>query len=185
MEQVVLTPPSSFSSAAEEDIPSGIVVVIPVPEAPQEVMTHPSATSDQLTEPQLVAIEVPQDPGTEISVEFDHEQQQLPAEHREESEPDDEEVQSGVSTADFSPLSAGYNPEVKETSSYQSEVETSTAGSRILPGLTQAPVKYIKPPGLAEDPEKHWNGYSVWWTKLGNRIAKLYNYEWWVISTNR
>lgn len=55
------------------------------------------------------------------------------------------------------------------------EVETSTV--RILPGLTQRPVEYLKPPGLAEEVEDHWNGYSAWWTKLGNRIAKIYRYE--------
>jgi hypothetical protein len=55
------------------------------------------------------------------------------------------------------------------------EGETSTLG--VLPGLTQRPVEYLKPPGLAEEVEDHWNGYSAWWTKLGNRIAKIYRYE--------
>ena len=47
----------------------------------------------------------------------------------------------------------------------------------VLPGLTQRPVKYLRPPGIATDPQEHWNGYSTWWTKLGNRVAKIYNYE--------
>lgn len=47
----------------------------------------------------------------------------------------------------------------------------------ILPGLTQRPVEYIKPPGLATDKQEHWGGYTNWWTKLGNRIARVYNYE--------
>jgi len=47
----------------------------------------------------------------------------------------------------------------------------------ILPGLTQRPVEYIKPPGLASDKQEHWGGYTTWWTKLGNRIARVYNYE--------
>lgn len=46
-----------------------------------------------------------------------------------------------------------------------------------VPGLTQKPVEYIKPPGIAEKDVRNWNGYSTWWTKLGNRVAKLYNYE--------
>lgn len=47
----------------------------------------------------------------------------------------------------------------------------------VVPGLTQKPVEYIKPPGIAEKEARNWNGYSTWWTKLGNRVAKLYNYE--------
>lgn len=46
-----------------------------------------------------------------------------------------------------------------------------------VPGLTQKPVEYIRPPGIAAEAKEHWNGYTTWWTKLGNRVAKLYNYE--------
>ena len=46
-----------------------------------------------------------------------------------------------------------------------------------LPGLTQKPVKYIHPPGIAAESKEEWNGYSTWWTKLGSKVAKHYNYE--------
>jgi hypothetical protein len=47
----------------------------------------------------------------------------------------------------------------------------------VLPGLTQRPVKYLKPPGIATDPKEHYGGYSTWWTKVGSRVAKNYNFE--------
>jgi hypothetical protein len=47
----------------------------------------------------------------------------------------------------------------------------------VLPGLTQRPVKYLKPPGIASDPKEHYGGYSTWWTKVGSRVAKNYNFE--------
>lgn len=46
-----------------------------------------------------------------------------------------------------------------------------------LPGLTQRPVKYLKPPGIAADPKESTGGYSTWWTKIGSRVSKHYNYE--------
>lgn len=46
-----------------------------------------------------------------------------------------------------------------------------------LPGLTQRPVKYLKPPGIAADPKESSGGYSTWWTKIGSRVSKHYNYE--------
>lgn len=61
--------------------------------------------------------------------------------------------------------------------SYKKKYPAITESPSVLPGLTQKPVKYIKPPGIAIDPKHEWNGYSTWWTKLGNRVAKIYNYE--------
>ena len=62
--------------------------------------------------------------------------------------------------------------DVDDVDYYQHELHDT-----VLPGLTQRPVEYIKPPGLASDKKEHWGGYTTWWTKLGNRIARVYNYE--------
>lgn len=68
------------------------------------------------------------------------------------------------------------HPPSRKTS-YKKKYPAITESPSVLPGLTQKPVKYIKPPGIAADPKHEWNGYSTWWTKLGNRVAKNYNYE--------
>ena len=52
-----------------------------------------------------------------------------------------------------------------------------TKKPQVLPGLTQRPIQYLKPPGLAEAEQSNWNGYSTWWTKLGNKVARVYDYQ--------
>jgi hypothetical protein len=65
-------------------------------------------------------------------------------------------------------------PYVTKTTRPQSN---GTKKPQVLPGLTQRPIQYLKPPGLAEAEQSNWNGYSTWWTKLGNKVARVYNYE--------
>lgn len=160
---------------AAEDVPSGIALLVPVQQEGQQEEVVPLPFSSVPEEegeqqpPPLVVAENPQDAPAEPQDHHLPQEEENPIAHPVQS--DEEAIeQGGISTADFSPVAvsdpeeAGVHPEAPYPHHYEPyqhpAVETST--SRILPGLTQRPVKYIKPPGLAEDPQEHWNGYSAW-----------------------
>ncbi|KAI9559040.1 hypothetical protein GHT06_015829 [Daphnia sinensis] len=92
--------------------------------------------------------------------------------------------EGGVANVDFVPVQQDpftsdvtFNTkEIKKYSAYDKKKNPAIFKQSILPGLTQKPIGDIRPETAAESKE-HWNGYSTWWTKLGYRVAKQYNYE--------
>lgn len=67
--------------------------------------------------------------------------------------------------------------EIKKYSAYDKKKNPAIFKQSVLPGLTQMPIGDIRPLETAAESKEHWNGYSTWWTKLGYRVAKHYNYE--------
>ncbi|XP_057369500.1 adhesive plaque matrix protein-like isoform X2 [Daphnia carinata] len=93
--------------------------------------------------------------------------------------------EGGVANVDFVPVQqdpftsdVSFNTkEIKKYSIYDKKKNPAIFKQSILPGLTQKPIGDIRPSETAAESKEHWNGYSTWWTKLGYRVAKHYNYE--------
>lgn len=164
------TQSGSIGDTSAVDEPVGEIIIVKVPGENQEeqvivaveevTVTHvqpEQVSSDPADEPAAVFEE-----GGIANVDFITGQQESGPEFTSDVAFNTEEIKK------YSAYSAAYNRKKNPAVFKQS----------ILPGLTQKPIEYIRPPGIAAESKENWGGYSTWWTKLGYRVAKQYNYEW-------
>lgn len=167
------------TSADIQDVPSEVAEVEPVSELVAEHREEIPISFDydselpSVTEPPQDSVDIAELPSTDEELV-----EEVISQQQDEIQ-DVQEPETGVSAADFTSVNTEEQQQVDQAhipEAYYPPPSTESS-SRVLPGLTQRPVEYIKPPGLADEDDEHWNGYSTWWTKLGNRIAKIYRYE--------
>uniref|UniRef100_A0A0P6GM25 Uncharacterized protein n=1 Tax=Daphnia magna TaxID=35525 RepID=A0A0P6GM25_9CRUS len=166
----------------EEDLTKSSVMSEIVPETLSRPINDKSAVEEPVGE--IIIVKVPaenQDERVIVAVD------EVSVTHAQVEVTDEPAAayEGGVANVDFIPRQqdpftshVSFNTkEIKKYSAYDKKKNPAIFKQSVLPGLTQMPIGDIRPLETAAESKEHWNGYSTWWTKLGYRVAKHYNYE--------